>query len=282
MSDEIINTIKVVLKGENRIIIILKDIAKTDNLANIRKNNEIISPEYKFCDGEDLIDKNIEENYKINDLIDNEGKIYIKSKSRLSNNAEAIEASCASEMSKKFINETKKSNFNKDLIEFINKVSNSKEDLKTKIIQIFEQNFISSLEDLLHLKPKDLEIFNLPQLVKNKLIEEINNLKPKAFLSDDEKKLIQILYTQELSSEIIYESFESNHHKKELIKEYYFSLKKPLKPIPQNLRKLKVNSSKELPCYSLSNSKIIIKKIFYIISYWRSRLRKIFSIRYIY
>ena len=46
MSDEIINTIKVVLKGENRIIIILKDIAKTDNLANIRKNNEIISPEY--------------------------------------------------------------------------------------------------------------------------------------------------------------------------------------------------------------------------------------------
>ena len=70
------------------------------------------------------------------------------------------------------------------------------------------------MEDLLHLKSKDLEIFNLPQLVKNKLIEEINNLKPKAFLSDDEKKLIQILYTQELPSEIIYESFESNHQKK--------------------------------------------------------------------
>ena len=39
MSEEIIKMIKIVLKGQDKIITILKNVAKTENLKNIREKN---------------------------------------------------------------------------------------------------------------------------------------------------------------------------------------------------------------------------------------------------
>ena len=73
----------------------------------------------------------------------------------------------------------KTSNLNPNLIEFVDKISNSKEDLKNKIIQIIEENFITSLDDLVNLNQEDFEIFKLPPLIKKKFVDEVNKLKKK-------------------------------------------------------------------------------------------------------
>ena len=83
--------------------------------------------------------------------------------------------------------EEKRSSLNQNLIDVLNKLGNSNEDLKKKLIKIFEENYILSLDDLLNLKPEDYEIFNLPLIIKKKLLEELNNLKPKEDLTDADK-----------------------------------------------------------------------------------------------
>ena len=83
MSDNIIKNIKISIKGEGKIIILLKNIVKSENLKNIRNKNDKITSEYQFCDGEEVIEFDLEPDYEIGDLVDSEGKIYIKSTSKL-------------------------------------------------------------------------------------------------------------------------------------------------------------------------------------------------------
>ena len=54
-------------------------------MKNIRNKNDKITSEYQFCDREDVIEFDLEPDYEIGDLVDNEGKIYIKSTSKLNN-----------------------------------------------------------------------------------------------------------------------------------------------------------------------------------------------------
>lgn len=175
MSHDVIKKIKIVLKGDDKIVTLIKNISKTENLKNIRDNNPKILREYKFCDGEDMIDFDIERDYEIGELIDNESKVYVKLKNNLKNNNNSENATEQKENQIKEIpvkenkNEIidqknlkeKTSNLNPNLIEFVDKISNSKEDLKNKIIQIIEENFITSLDDLVNLNQEDFEIFKL-------------------------------------------------------------------------------------------------------------------------
>ena len=77
MADGIIKKVKVSIKGQDRILAILKDVEKSDNLKNIRDKNPKITQQYHFLDGENIIDFDIEEDYEIGPLIDSEGKLYI-------------------------------------------------------------------------------------------------------------------------------------------------------------------------------------------------------------
>ena len=85
MLDDIIKNRKISIKGEGKIIILLKNIVKSENLKNIRNKNDKITSEYQFCDGEDVIEFDLEPDYEIGDLVDSEDKIYIKSASKLNN-----------------------------------------------------------------------------------------------------------------------------------------------------------------------------------------------------
>ena len=65
-------------------------------------------------------------------------------------------------------------------------------------------------------------------------------------LSENEKKLIHTIFAQELPPDIIFDSLgvQSNLEKQEIIKKYYFSLKKPIKSFPKNTKKLVVKTRK--------------------------------------
>ena len=167
--------------------------------------------------------------------------------------------------------EEKRSSLNQNLIDVLNKLGNSNEDLKKKLIKIFEENYILSLDDLLNLKPEDYEIFNLPLIIKKKLLEELNNLKPKEDLTDADKNLIQTIFNQELSPDILFGKLGalSNPKKKKkiIIKKFYFSLRKPLKPIPQNLKRLIVKTSEKkeeskLPCFEYPSYQYSTKRYY--------------------
>ena len=84
-------------------------------------------------------------------------------------------------------------------------------------------------------------------------------------LSENEKKLIRTTFAQELLPDIIFDSLgvQSNLEKQEIIKKYYFSLKKPIKPFPQKTKKLVVKrSSKTLPCYKYPDKQYYSKRYY--------------------
>ena len=84
-------------------------------------------------------------------------------------------------------------------------------------------------------------------------------------LSENEKKLIHTTFAQELPPDIIFDllGIQSNLEKQEIIKKYYFSLKKPIKPFPQKTKKLVVKrSSKTLPCYKYPDKQYYSKRYY--------------------
>ena len=85
-------------------------------------------------------------------------------------------------------------------------------------------------------------------------------------LSENEKKLIHTTFDQELPPEKIFDSLgvRSDLEKQEIIKKYYFSLKKPVKPFPQNTKKLvvKTSESKTLPCYKYPDKQYYSKRYY--------------------
>ena len=151
------------------------------------------------------------------------------------------------------LSEEKKPNLDEELIELINKLSDNNKDLLQKCIKIFEDNGIKSIKDLLLLKKEDIDELGFQTVFKRKLLDELEKLKPKEDLTENEKILIKTLFDQDLPPEIIYNSIgaSSDVFKQDLIKKYYFTLKKPIKPIPTHLKKLIVKSREKvlLPCF---------------------------------
>jgi hypothetical protein len=278
MTENTLKKVKISIKGEGKVLVILKEILKTDNLKYIRDKNPKITQQYQFVDGDDLIDFDIEADYEVGDLIDDDGKIFIRS-----NNNKMILENGNEQMEKKLfddstddneskikqkedpiinedeqkenekLSEEKKPNLNEELIELINKLSDNNKDLLQKCIKIFEDNGIKSIKDLLLLKKEDIDGLGFQTVFKRKLLDELEKLKPKEDLTENEKILIKTLFDQDLPPEIIYNSIgaSSDVFKQDLIKKYYFTLKKPIKPIPTHLKKLIVKSREKvlLPCF---------------------------------
>ena len=96
------------------------------------------------------------------------------------------------------LSEEKKPNLNEELIELINKLSDNNKDLLQKCIKIFEDNGIKSIKDLLLLKKEDIDGLGFQTVFKRKLLDELEKLKPKEDLTENEKILIKTLFDQDL------------------------------------------------------------------------------------
>ena len=85
MSDNVFKRLKIVTKEENKMILILKDIQKSETLKNIREQNSKITPDLIFYDGDELVDLSIEDQIEIGDIVDND-KVYVNLKVNSGNN----------------------------------------------------------------------------------------------------------------------------------------------------------------------------------------------------
>lgn len=79
-------------------------------------------------------------------------------------------------------------------------------------------------------------------------INKFNDLKLKQDLSEKEKLLIKNMFKNELPLDIIFDTLaiQSNLDKQEKVRNF-FSLKKPIKPFPQNAEKIIILNIKTLP-----------------------------------
>lgn len=82
MSKEMIEKLKICLKEGNSIVAFLKKISKTETLQNIRTKCDKITENYLFCDGDDILDLESESTLEVGDIINNEGKVFIKAKEK--------------------------------------------------------------------------------------------------------------------------------------------------------------------------------------------------------
>jgi len=133
-----------------------------------------------------------------------------------------------------------------------NLMESSNQEIKDKCINICKDNGIEKVSDLLELNDDDINALNFPLLFTKKLKNELKKLKENKSLLENEKILIKTLFEQDLPFDVILNSLgeASNSQKADLIKEYYHTLKKPVKPIPQDLKLLNVKTTeKPLPCY---------------------------------
>lgn len=144
-----------------------------------------------------------------------------------------------------------------------------KKELQQKTIKIFEENEIGTINDLLLQNKKDIDALGLQLVFKRKLLDELEKLKPKPKeegLIENEKTLIKTIFEQDLPSEIIYNLIEAplDLAKQDLIKIYYFTLKKPVKPILYHLKRLTVKSSEKilLPCFKYPTLQYNSKRYF--------------------
>ncbi len=231
MTENTLKKVKISIKGEGKVLAILKEILKTDNLKYIRDKNPKITQQYQFVDGDDLIDFDIEADYEVGDLIDDDGKIFIRSNNNkmiLENRNEQMEkklfddstdineSKIKEEVNNDFkqkedpiinedeqkenekLSEEKKPNLDEELIELINKLSDINKDLLQICIKIFEDNGIKSIKDLLLLKKEDIDELGFQTVFKRKLLDELEKLKPKEDLTENEKILIKTLFDQDL------------------------------------------------------------------------------------
>jgi signal recognition particle GTPase len=82
MSEEIIEKLKICLKDENSVVAFLKKISKIETLKNIRAKCNKITENFQFYDGDDALDLESESTLEVGDIINDEGKIFIKSKEK--------------------------------------------------------------------------------------------------------------------------------------------------------------------------------------------------------
>lgn len=151
-------------------------------MENLRKllNNTI--QDFGFLDEEgNFIDKEDEKDFTIKEsLIDNAIKIKSNSTTLESAPVPNVNNDTPKENSKnehnnipeENKNELNISNMSKELIDLVNQISNSKEELKQKCLKIFVENGIDTMNDLLSLTDEDIESFGF-QLIFKKIIRRI-------------------------------------------------------------------------------------------------------------
>ena len=77
-----IEKLKICLKDENSVVAFLKKISKIETLKNIRAKCNKITENFQFYDGDDALDLESESTLEVGDIINDEGKIFIKSKEK--------------------------------------------------------------------------------------------------------------------------------------------------------------------------------------------------------
>ena len=94
-------------------------------------------------------------------------------------------------------------------------------------------------------------------------INKFNDLKLKQDLSEDEKLLIKNMFKNELPLDIIFDTLaiQSNLDKQEKVRNF-FSLKKPIKPFPQNAEKIIILNIKTLPWFKYPSQYFSSKKYY--------------------
>ena len=268
LEEKTASSIKILLNGQNLCSI---NCSEDDSLEKLRNllNNKI--QDFEFLDQDDnAVDKEDENDFIIKENLVN-GSIKIKSNSKIPNETQNQNGNVQKENLNNNLNSSEKknelniSNINQELIEFINKLSNSKEDLKNKCIKIFVDNGIESMDDLLSLSDNDIESFGFQLIFKKKLIEELNKKRPQKDISSTEKNIIKSLFEKDCSIDDLLNTLaiDKNTAKADLVINYYKSLQKPLKPIPKNLTKLFVKTSGEvLPCFHYPSKQIPGKRYY--------------------
>ena len=256
MTDDVIKRLKICLKDEGTIFISLKSIPKSELLKNIRINNKKLTDEFYFCDGEDKIGLDLEEQYDVGEIVDSQDKIYIKKTAEVSNNVNNSKSS-----------EKKEEDSNKcseEVKQFVNSLTD-KESLRQNCFETLIKNGIETMKDLLSLSNEDIETFGFQLVFKKKFIEELNKLKPKELLSQTEKVLIKSLNEKDTTISEIYtflQTTEGSEKGKE-VKKFFDSIQKVIKPIPTNLPELFVKiKGDKLPCYKYPSHKLMGKRYF--------------------
>lgn len=196
------SNIKILLNGQDFCSI---NCSEDDSLEKLRNllNNKI--QDFEFLDQDDNpVDKEDENEFTIKENLVN-GSIKIKSNSKIINktpnqseNIQKENSNHNSNSSEKNKKELDISNIDKELIEFLTKLSNSKEELN-KCFKIFIDNGIASMNDLLLLSDSDIETLKFTLVFKKKLIEELNKKRPKKDISNTEKNIIKSLYEKDCS-----------------------------------------------------------------------------------
>lgn len=256
MTDDVIKRLKICLKDEGTIFVSLKNIPKSELLKNIRLNNKKITDDFYFCDGEDKIGLDLEEQYDVGEILDSQDKIYISKASEVSNNVNNSKSS-----------EKKEEDSNKcseEVKQFVNSISD-KENLRQNCFETLNKQGIETMKDLLSLSNEDIETFGFQLVFKKKFIEELTKLKPQEVLSQTEKVLIKSLNEKDTSISEIYHFLQTTEdsEKGKAVKKYYESIQKALKPIPTNLPELFVKiKGDKLPCYHYPSKKLMGKRYF--------------------
>ena len=153
----------------------------------------------------------------------------------------------------------------KDLQNLVQNLIPISKEMKDICLKKFENNGIETINDLLCLTDEDIENFSFPLLFKNKLLDELKKIKIKPTLSETEIKLIKSFFETDIPIENVLSllDIKSNTAKADLVKEYYESLFKPLKPVPTKLKELFVNSKEiALPCYEYPSKQLLGKKYY--------------------
>ena len=154
----------------------------------------------------------------------------------------------------------------KDIKSFIESIiPSSNQNLKDKCLNIFQENGVETVDDLLCLTEKDIDTFSFPLVFKRKLLDEMNKLKTVPTLSDVEINIIKSLFDVDMPLDDIISilKIQKGGQKADLVTKYYYSLQKPLKPIPTHLKKLYVKTTeKSLPCYQYPSKELIGKRYY--------------------
>jgi len=82
MSEEIIEKLKICLKDNGNIFAFLKKVSKSETLKDIRTKCNKITENFQFYDGDDALDLESESSLEIGDIVNSEGKVFLKSKEK--------------------------------------------------------------------------------------------------------------------------------------------------------------------------------------------------------
>lgn len=144
-NNEIIKAVKLCSKKEGKILFLIRNVNKNDSLKSIRDKDKQITTEYQFYDGNDLIDINIEDKYQLNDLINEEFKIFVDKIQENSKNEE---------------NSDSKKNESMDNIVKSAENVNKLYDKKKKIEKLIDENkSFTYLEEEIKLRPINFNNF---------------------------------------------------------------------------------------------------------------------------